>query len=95
MKSNYKILIVDDDKNFRNSLAIGLQKENFVVSKMPEQNGIDLIKAIKKEFPEVKLVLVTAYASEQLEKKCNELQIDGYFTKPFRISLLIEKLNEF
>lgn len=118
MKSPIKLLVVDDDENFRNSLSIALRKQNFIVSespgvgdalsklrgdyfdwvitdyKMSEEGGLDLIRCIKKDFPKTKIILVTAYASEELEKKCSELKIDGYFAKPFSMSLLIETLNK-
>lgn len=65
---------------------------------MPQMNGIDLLKEVKKTNPNQKFIMITAYSTEERIICCDELQVDDYITKPF-ISLrdienkILDKLN--
>jgi DNA-binding NtrC family response regulator len=55
---------------------------------MPDMNGLQLAQAIKMQAPGVKVVLITAYASDVLEHLARQYQVDYYMTKPFRLTRL-------
>jgi len=60
---------------------------------MPQMNGIELLKEIKKRYPGLKVVIITAYGDEYSTNMAKNLGADAYFTKPLQFDLLKEKLN--
>lgn len=118
MKSNIKILIVDDEEMMRNLLSKILKRENYqiltaadgleglrvihdesidiVISdmKMPQMNGFELLKNIKEEYPQIGVIIMTAYGDTYTVKDALLLGADEYITKPFKsyeISLVVER----
>ncbi len=64
--------------------------------RMPEMNGFEATRIIRKRWPESELAIiaVTAYALEGDREKCLEAGMDDYISKPVRIDDLAEKLNK-
>jgi two-component system cell cycle response regulator CpdR len=58
--------------------------------KMPNMDGISLLKRVRRYFPDLPVVFITGVASD---KMIAEASPDGYLAKPFRISRL-EQLIE-
>jgi two-component system, response regulator, stage 0 sporulation protein F len=52
---------------------------------MPEMNGLDLAIAIKSRMPEVRVVLITAFATSELERRAREVGVDFFLPKPFQL----------
>lgn len=50
---------------------------------MPQMNGIDLLKDVKKSLPRQKFIMITAFSTEERLIVCDELNADDYITKPF------------
>ncbi len=61
---------------------------------MPEMTGIELLKKIKSRYPELKVIMITAYGDEQNMISAKKLGAEDYFTKPLEFNLLKEKLNK-
>ncbi|MCK4461978.1 MAG: response regulator [candidate division Zixibacteria bacterium] len=62
--------------------------------KMPEMGGFELLKHIKKEYPAVGVIMMTAYGDTYSVKDALLLGADEYITKPFKsyeISLVVER----
>lgn len=49
----------------------------------PDESGIDILKKLKKDFPSVKILVVTAMNEEALNKQTKELGADDILYKPF------------
>lgn len=49
---------------------------------MPKMNGLELLERVRKEWPHVRVYLVTAYDSLAYTQKANDLGAHGYMTKP-------------
>lgn len=56
--------------------------------KMPGMNGTELLGYVKKNYPAINVVMVTAYPEEM-----DEHQPDALLTKPFRGHQLIELIH--
>lgn len=50
---------------------------------MPEENGIELLKHVKKDWPQTKAIMMTAYASTDTAVKAIRLGALDYLPKPF------------
>lgn len=58
--------------------------------KMPDMDGIELLKWIKNSKPDTGVVIITGYPSQESIKEALRLRILDYLPKPFSPSLLIE-----
>ncbi len=62
--------------------------------KMPGQNGFDLLKEIKSNWPRTAVIMMTGYGDAYTVKEALMMGADEYITKPFKsheISLIIER----
>jgi len=62
----------------------------FTDLKMPEVDGITLIRWIKKTNPSIGIVMITGYPSQETIKEALELGIIDYVPKPFTPSVLLD-----
>ena len=60
---------------------------------MPEMNGLDATKNIKKFRPELPIIAQTANAIAEEKQKCFEAGFDDFVTKPINISELFMKIE--
>ncbi len=58
----------------------------FLDLNMPEMNGVDLCKEIRKDFPMAIIHAVTGYSSLFELADCREAGFDDYFTKPVNLT---------
>ncbi len=54
---------------------------------MPGMNGLELLQHVKKEFPDIKVSMITAY-SNQYYDAAMEYGADHYYTKPLDFNAL-------
>ena len=85
-KDKYEVIIANNGKE-----ALTLLKNNkidLVISdiRMPDINGLDLLVKIKKEYPDTKVIIMTAYGSSDVQKEANRRGSLYYVEKPFEIS---------
>jgi NADH-quinone oxidoreductase subunit E/NADP-reducing hydrogenase subunit HndA len=78
--------------------ALSMMKDNpydLVITdmKMPEMDGLDFIRQAKSESPDVSIIVVTGYPSQESIKEALRLRILDYLPKPFSPALLIEVTN--
>ncbi|MDL1975924.1 MAG: diguanylate cyclase [Deltaproteobacteria bacterium] len=60
---------------------------------MPRMNGMDLIREITKEYPELDSIAITAYNNKYQYTDLIEIGASDFITKPFHINELQAKLN--
>ncbi len=53
--------------------------------RLPDMDGVALIKAVRQFDPFMKVIVMTAYGSPETEQEVKKLGIHGYVTKPFVI----------
>ncbi|MFY8022061.1 MAG: response regulator [Bacteroidia bacterium] len=61
--------------------------------KMPEMDGIEATKIIKKQHPEIPIIMQTAHSLETERNACYAAGCDGFITKPIRVPELTEVIN--
>ena len=72
------------------------QRVDLVISdmKMPRMDGLELLSAIKKNYPEIGVIIMTGFGDTYTVKDALLLGADEYITKPFKsfeISLVVER----
>ncbi len=85
-REKYEVIIANNGGE-----ALNLLKKNkidLVISdiRMPDINGLDLLVKIKKEYPQTKVIIMTAYGSSDVQKEANRRGSLYYVEKPFEIS---------
>lgn len=56
-------------------------------------DGLGAIGAVKKYQPNIKVVVITGYASEDAPRRAIQLQVDDYVYKPFRIPVMLQSVR--
>lgn len=51
---------------------------------MPVTSGMEILESIKNAHPEIKVIIMTAYSTQNRLDKSKELKADGYIEKPFK-----------
>lgn len=60
---------------------------------MPGMNGLELLKAIKARYPQLKVYMVTAYGDEATHQRALDSGCDDYLTKPIDFTVLKQHLG--
>jgi len=103
------ILIVDDEKSLRWSLAEGLREDGYDVVeaqdgaecyaalasnpvdvvlldlKLPGEDGLTILRRIKGDYPDVTVVMMTAYGKFEDAVKATKIGCYNYIGKPFEL----------
>jgi DNA-binding response OmpR family regulator len=59
---------------------------------MPLLNGLDLVEIIRKNHPDIPIVMLTAHSDRERLLKAVDLKLDGYLLKPVNVTQLKETL---
>lgn len=57
--------------------------------KMPGIDGMEVLRRVKKYYPEIQVIILTGHGSEKDEKEALELGAYCYLTKPVNIDKLV------
>lgn len=63
--------------------------------KMPKMLGIELIEKVKTQFPQMGVIMMTAYGTIESAVKALKLGASDYITKPFSIEDIYEVIEEY
>jgi len=88
---------VDTAENGNEGIHLGTSKEYDIAIidlKMPDYDGLDVLKAIKKAFPNTICFIATAYASYDTAIESTRLGAYGYIPKPFSPEELIYQVEQ-
>ncbi|MCM2272916.1 MAG: response regulator [candidate division Zixibacteria bacterium] len=93
-RDGYRIITAEDG-----AMALSIlesQPVSIVLSdiQMPKMSGFELLKVLKSRFPEVGVIMMTAFGDTFTVKDALLLGADEYITKPFKsyeISLVVER----
>lgn len=61
--------------------------------RLPDIDGIDVLRQIKKEFPDIRVVILSGHANAQDFKTCLELGAIACFHKPLNILKLLDAIT--
>lgn len=79
--------------------AIGLVRSvdvDLVLSdiRMRPMNGIELLRLIRKDNPDLPVIMLTAFASPQTEKESQALNAFAYLSKPFTNEEVVDTIQQ-
>ena len=103
---SWKIVLIDDEEDIREVMAIALQDAGFTVAtaadgvaglqlcedtlpqivitdiRMPGIDGLQVLKTIKKKYPDIEVVVATAFGEMDLAIRALQLDASDFITKP-------------
>ncbi|MBD3401832.1 response regulator [candidate division GN15 bacterium] len=93
-RDGYRILTAEDGQAALEMLD--QHQIDLIISdmKMPRLNGFELLKIVKKDYPTIGMIMMTAYGDTYTVKDALLLGADEYLTKPFKsfeVSLIVER----
>ncbi len=76
---------------------LGREAVDLVVSdvNMPEMDGLELLQALRRQQPQLPVLLITAYGSISKSVEAMRCGAVDYLVKPFRPQLLVEAVSRF
>jgi CheY-like chemotaxis protein len=97
-RDKYEIEIANNGKEAL--IVLSKMPIDLVISdiRMPDINGLDLLVQIKRDYPETKVIIMTAYGSSDVQKKASKRGSLYYIEKPFEINeirkLILDLIKE-
>lgn len=87
------VLCADGDELLEELLANGA---DLVLTdiRMPRMDGIDAVREARKTFPQLGVILMSAYDDKEYLKSALDLHVLGYLEKPFSIEQVSELLHQ-
>jgi DNA-binding NtrC family response regulator len=64
------------------------------LSKTSDTEGMQIVELTKKRHPNSKIILITAYGSDEIRKEAKTLGADEYFDKPMDLDLLLKTVEK-
>ena len=61
---------------------------------LPDKSGLDFVKDLKSQYPEVKVLLFSIYPDEKFGKRALSMGADGYLSKSAKPSEIIEAIRK-
>jgi len=87
--------IVEDGNQAVQKALTGKFDIIFIDIQMPNMNGYDATKALRKQGISTPIIALTAHAMKGDDKKCFEAGCDDYLTKPLDRHQLLEKISKY
>ncbi len=81
--------------------AVEIVKENDSIDlilmdiNMPKMDGIEATRIIKSLYPEIIIVVQTAFILSGEERMCQDAGCDEFITKPIRLKYLLDTINHY
>ncbi|HLE21057.1 MAG TPA: response regulator [Vicinamibacteria bacterium] len=60
---------------------------------LPGGTGLDLVHYARAVSPKIATILVTAFGCSEIRKQVQELELAGYFEKPYDPAVLMERIR--
>lgn len=62
---------------------------------MPRMSGMDLVRALRENYPTVHVIMITAFGTPDIEKQAWRAGVNDYLTKPFDFEELERRVQQF
>jgi DNA-binding response OmpR family regulator len=91
----YEVVIAHDGEEALKAIQSTPFQIAILDLKMPKITGLEILQKVKKEFPAMKTIILTAYANLENVKKCRDLGADEVVEKPYDLGELFTAIEYF
>jgi two-component system nitrogen regulation response regulator NtrX len=92
-KEGYISLSASDGSNVLNIIARENPSLVFLDISLPDQNGLDILKQIKKDYPSLPVIIVSGYISDENRKRAKDFGALDFLEKPLSLAKIRKILN--
>lgn len=93
-ESGYKTATAEDRKKALEEIKLKEPELIVLDKKLPDCDGIDFLEEIKKEHPDIPVIMLTANASEENAERAINAEAFAFVTKPFENKEIISVINK-
>ncbi|NWF35675.1 response regulator [Mariprofundus sp. KV] len=81
----YNVLLAEDGKQALEIMAKYSDAIDLIVLDliMPEMGGEEVLKVVKRDYPEIPVIIASGYSAQSLDRKMAYQNYDGYLEKPY------------
>jgi two-component system response regulator (stage 0 sporulation protein F) len=94
LETGYPIVTATDGPDALSKLAVFSIPLVIADYNMPAMNGLQLTQAIKESSPDTKIIMVSAFATPELEQRAGDYAVDYFLPKPFSFDRLEQIVRE-
>lgn len=88
----HNVLAAENMEQARNLVMENLLDLVITDQRLPDGSGLDLLREIKDQFPEIAMMMITAYSSIENAVEAIKAGADDYVVKPFRVEEIEHKV---
>ena len=93
----YVMHFANSSENALQQLANGIEPQLIVILSdinMPGMDGLHLLEEIKQRFPDIPVMMVTAYGDDERRRRASDLGAAEFLAKPVDFDCLKERLRD-
>jgi len=87
--AEYEVEVAPDGRAALERLRLGRCDLLITDLKMPGLDGLSLVREVRRLAPEMPIVIITGYSTEEAAIEALNLGVTGYLTKPFRVPKIL------
>lgn len=92
-RSNYRVLSAEDGRECLNLLESEKADVCTLDIGMPGMNGLEVLAEIKRKYPGIKVIMLSAQSTKENVLKAFELGAEHFIAKPFKPDTLLKLLD--
>ena len=93
LKANYRVYTAMDGREALQSIQEAKIDLVALDLKMPGLSGIDVLRQIKEDDPDIEVIVITAHGTPQNVQEANRYGAGDFISKPFNIPGLMNSIN--
>ena len=94
LKPNYQVHTATEGREALQSIQKNKIDLVALDLKMPGLSGIDVLRQIKKNDPDIEVIVITAHGTTQNIQEATQYGAGDFITKPFNVPDLINSINK-
>lgn len=89
--------VIDEAANGQDAITIASRENPDLITLdliLPDNSGLDVLKKLKKDNPEIQVIVVSAVGQENIVQQAIEIGAAAYIVKPFEEQKVLSTIKE-
>ncbi len=92
-EEGYSVFTADTGEDGKRLLWREMPDLVMIDLKLPDTSGLEVLKALRSNFPDCKVIVNTGYVDQNLMDQATEYGCDAFLSKPFNLIRLKEEVD--